>query len=381
MEFIDLKAQQQMIEVDLEQRIKTVLFHCQYIMGPEVEELEKRLAEFVGVKHVITCSSGTDSLLIPLMALGIGPGDAIFTTPFTFIATAEVIVLLGATPVFVDINPRTFNMDPKRLDEAIKSVLTNGKLKPKGVIPVDLFGLPANYDPIISLAEEHGMAVIEDAAQSLGGSYRERRAGSLGHVGATSFFPSKPLGCYGDGGAIFTDDEELAEKIISIRIHGKGSHKYQTLRLGINGRLDTLQAAVLLAKLEVFPQELRARQRIAMTYNKGLESIVEVPVIPDGFTSAWAQYSILTERRAVIQANLHERGIPTAIYYPTPLHLQPVFAYLGYKERDFPVAEATARRILSLPMHPYLTDAELGQIVEAIREYVRPFNREIPEQR
>lgn len=367
MEFINLKTQQQAIQTGLEQRIKSVLSHCQYIMGPEVEELEKRLAEFVGVRHVITCSSGTDSLLIPLMALGIGPGDAVFTTPFTFIATAEVIVLLGATPVFVDINPHTFNMDPERLDEVIKSVLTNGKLKPKGVIPVDLFGLPADYDPIISLAGHHGIFVIEDAAQSLGGSYQGRRAGSLGHVGATSFFPAKPLGCYGDGGAIFTDDEELAQKMISIRIHGKGSHKYETLRLGINGRLDTLQAAVLLAKLEVFPQELKARQRIAMTYNKGLESIVEVPVIPDGFISAWAQYSILTERRAVVQANLHKRGIPTAIYYPTPLHLQPVFAYLGYKEKDFPVAEATAKRILSLPMHPYLTDAEIEEIVEGIR--------------
>ena len=366
MQFIDLAAQQARIRTDLERRIEDVLAHGQYIMGLEVRELEDRLSKFVGVEHCITCSSGTDALLIALMSFGAGPGDAIFTSTFTFIATAEVIALLGATPVFVDIDPRTYNIDSVKLRQAIEEVKSEGKLKLKGIIPVDLFGLPADYDSIMSLAEEYGLFVVEDAAQSFGAIYKGRRAGSLGHVGATSFFPAKPLGCYGDGGAIFINDDKMAEKMTSIRVHGSGNQKYENIRLGINGRLDTIQAAILLAKLEIFGKELEARQSISKTYTDGLRGVVEVPFIPDGLLSAWAQYSIQTNKRSEIQGHLHDHKIPTAIYYLTPLHLQPTFSYLGYKETDFPIAETTAKKILSLPMHPYLTDAEMTQVIDGV---------------
>jgi UDP-2-acetamido-2-deoxy-ribo-hexuluronate aminotransferase len=368
MKFVDLDVQQGKIRPELERRFNAVLKHGQYIMGPEVGELEGRLAEFVNIKHCITCSSGTDGLLIALMALDVGPGDAIFTSTFTFIATAEVIALLGATPVFVDIDPRTYNIDPVKLREAIRNVKARGQLKAKGVIPVDLFGLPADYDSISSLATEYDLFIIEDAAQSFGAIYKGGKAGSLGHVGVTSFFPAKPLGCYGDGGSIFTKDGQLSEKMISIRVHGQGSHKYENVRVGLNGRLDTLQAAILLAKLEVFSEELEIRQGIAKSYSDGLNGIVEVPFIPEGLISAWAQYSIMTDRRQEVQANLGKQKIPTAIYYPTPLHRQPAFSYLGYREGDCPIAEATAGRILSLPMHPYLKDTEIAQIVEGVRK-------------
>jgi len=298
-----------------------------------------------------------------LMAFDVGPGDAIFTTPFTFIATSEVIALLGATPVFVDIDPRTFNINPESLENSIQSVSANGQLKPKGVIPVDLFGLPADYDKIMSLADVNGMFVIEDGAQSLGAVYKGRRACSLGNVGATSFFPAKPLGCYGDGGALFTDDDDLAEKMRSIRVHGKGTHKYENLRIGINGRLDTIQAAILLAKLDIFEEELESRQRVAKLYTEGLQGVVEVPFIPDGIMSAWAQYSLLTDRREELRTYLHDQGIPSAVYYPTPLHLQPAFSYLGYREGEFPISEEVSQKILSLPMHPYLQDSEVERIV------------------
>lgn len=347
-------------------------------MGPEVRELESRLAEFTGIDHCITCSSGTDALLIALMAFGIGAGDAVFTSTFTFIATAEVIALLGATPVFVDIDPRTFNIDAIKLKEAIEGVKAKGEFKAKGVIPVDLFGLPAEYDSIMPLAAEYDLFIIEDAAQGFGGIYKGRRAGSLGHIGTTSFFPAKPLGCYGDGGAIFTNDAHLAEKMDSLRAHGKGNHKYENVRLGINGRLDTIQAAVLLTKLELFPQELAARQRIARAYTEGLAGIVEVPFIPEGLVSSWAQYSIMTDRRKEVQVSLGEQKIPTAIYYRSPLHLQPAFSYLKYKENDFPSAEVAGRRILSLPMHPYLKDAEIALVVEGIRRALIEEKNSIP---
>jgi UDP-2-acetamido-2-deoxy-ribo-hexuluronate aminotransferase len=370
MQFIDLAAQQLRIRSELQRRIQDVLTHGQYIMGKEVNELEERLAKFAGVKHCITCSSGTDGLLMALMSFGVGPGDAIFTPTFTFIATAEVIALLGATPVFVDIDPRTFNIDSSKLQDAIEKIEATGLLKPKGIIPVDLFGLPADYESIMPLAKEHNLFVIEDAAQSFGGIYKGKKAGSLGHVGVTSFFPAKPLGCYGDGGAIFTDDDALAEKMVSIRVHGSGNHKYENIRVGINGRLDTLQAAILLAKLEIFPQELETRQRVAKRYTEGLRRCVGVPYVPERLISAWAQYSIQTDKRGEIQAHLLEQKIPTAVYYPAPLHLQPAFSYLGYKKSDFPVAETTARRILSLPMHPYLTDAEITQIIDGVCQSV-----------
>lgn len=368
-DFIDLKTQQQAILPALLARFYRVLSHGQYIMGPEVQELEERLATYVGVKHAISCSSGTDALLMVLMAYGVGPGDAIFTTPFTFIATAEVIQLLGATPVFVDIDPQTFNLDPQALAGGIIGLKKNPRtthLRPKGIIPVDLFGQPADYDRINAVAREYGLFVLEDAAQAFGATYKGRRACSLASVAATSFFPAKPLGCYGDGGAIFTDDDRLAEVLKSIRIHGQGTHRYENVRLGLNGRCDTLQAAVLLAKLEIFDHEVLARQEVARRYRDALQATVEVPYVAPECTSVWAQYSILSDRRASLQQKLKEAGIPTAIYYPQPLHLQEAFASFAYKPGDFPVSEGTAQRIFSLPMHPYLDASQQESIIETI---------------
>jgi UDP-2-acetamido-2-deoxy-ribo-hexuluronate aminotransferase len=367
--FIDLKAQQEQILPDLTERIQRVLAHGQFIMGPEIKELESRLAAYVGAKHAVSCSSGTDALLMPLLAYGVGPGDAIFTTPFTFIATAEVIQLLGATPVFVDIDPRTFNIDPGALAEAIAS---RGKaprtesLKPKGIIPVDLFGQPADYDQINALAKQNGLFVLEDAAQSFGGTYKGRRAGSLADVASTSFFPAKPLGGYGDGGAIFTDDDSLAESLRSIRVHGQGSNKYENVRLGLNGRLDTLQAAILLGKLEIFDQEVTDRQRVADRYSQALKGAVEVPYVAPACTSVWAQYSVLSDHRGELLKKLEEAGIPSAVYYPLPLHLQGAFAHLGHTMGDFPVSEQASERIFSLPMHPYLTEQDQEYIIKVL---------------
>ena len=405
--FIDLAAQQKAIKEKLEKRIQDVLAHGQYIMGPEVSELEKELAEFAGVNHAISCSSGTDALLMPLMAYGIGPGHAIFTTPFTFISTAEVIALLGATPVFVDIDPKTFNMDPQKLELAIEAISKNDQsiyplpvvpksttqnperrtqnaerrtqnaepptpnppLFPRGIIAVDLFGLPANYDQINATARDSNLFVLEDAAQSFGGTYGEKRAGALADVAATSFFPAKPLGCYGDGGAVLTDHAELADTMRSIRNHGQGKEKYDNVRIGINGRLDTMQAAILLEKLAIFPKEIEARNHAAQKYSEGLKGYVGVPSVPPGYTSAWAQYSVLSENREELQAVLKENGIPTAIYYPKPLHLQTAFAALGYHEGNFPVSEEISKKIFSLPMHPYLKDEVIEKIVGVIKSY------------
>lgn len=363
-DFIDLKAQQAFLP-NLMERIQRVLSHGQYILGPEVTELEAKLAAYVGVNHAITCSSGTDALLMPLLAYGVGPGDAIFTTPFTFIATAEVIQLLRATPVFVDIDPRTFNLDPEALEQAVAGLAKNPRtasLKPKGIIPVDLFGQPADYDKISAIARRYGLFVLEDAAQSFGATYKGKRAGSLAEVAATSFFPAKPLGGYGDGGAIFTDNDDLAGTIRSIRVHGQGTHKYDHVCLGINGRLDTLQAAILLAKLEVFDGEIVARQEVAARYGAALSKVVQVPYVASECTSVWAQYSVLSDRKSELQKKLQEAGIPTAVYYPLPLHLQGAFAHLGYRTGDFPVSEHAATLIFSLPMHPYLTEDDQRHI-------------------
>jgi len=368
--FIDLKKQFRVLEKDIRAGIEGVLEHGRFIMGPEIGRLEEELARFAGVEHAVACASGTDALLLPLMAQGIGPGDAVFTTPFTFIATAEVISLLGATPVFADIDPRTFNIDPEKLKEAVEKVAGQGRLRPAAVIPVDLFGLPADHDPIMALAEEKGMLVIEDAAQGFGGLYHGRKAGSLGHVGATSFFPAKPLGCYGDGGAVLTDDSDLAARMRSIRVHGQGSHKYENARIGLNARLDTIQAAILLAKLAAFPGEIKQRQRVAERYGRGLDGRVQVPFVPEGLTSVWAQYSVLADRREEIQAKLKEAGVPTAVYYPQPLHLQGAFAGLGYSKGAFPVSESVSGRIFSLPMHPYLENDVIDYIVSRVIEAV-----------
>jgi UDP-2-acetamido-2-deoxy-ribo-hexuluronate aminotransferase len=358
------------MEKDMRAGIDAVLAHGRFIMGPEIDELEAKLAEYVGTQYALSCSSGTDALLMPLMLFGVGPGDAVFTTPFTFIATAEVISLLGATPVFVDIDAQSYNLDVNRLREAVARVEEEGELRPVGIIPVDLFGLPAEYDPIMSFAAEKDLFVLEDAAQGFGGLYHGRRAGSLGHVGATSFFPAKPLGAYGDGGAIFTDDHDMVEKLRSVRVHGQGSNKYDNVRVGLNGRLDTLQAAVLLVKLAAFPRELEERQRVARRYTQGLSGHVVTPTVPEGLVSSWAQYSVLAEDRDLVMGRLNQAGIPTAIYYPKPLHLQEAFTGLGYSPGDFPVSEEAAGRIFSLPMHPYLEDDQIdfivGQVAAAV---------------
>ena len=386
MQFIDLAAQQQPIRQKIEEKIRIVLDHGKYIMGPEINALEKRLAEFVGVKHCLGCASGTDALLMALVAEKVGPGNTIFTTPFTFIATAEVISLLGATPVFVDIDPKTFNLDPDKLALAIEALKAGNAsvsplprtinqelsaITPKGVIPVDLFGLPCDYDLINIIAQEHGLFVIEDAAQGLGGEYKGRKAGALADVGCTSFFPAKPLGAYGDGGAVFTDSDEMAEKLASIRVHGQGEDKYNNVCIGLNARLDTMQAAILLAKLDIFPQEIDLRQDVAQRYTELLSpyAMLHPPCVPEGYKSVWAQYSLLAESpesRANIQESLKKAGIPTAIYYPKPLHLQTAFAGLGYKKGDFPISEDTSNRIFSLPMHPYLKLNEIERICSII---------------
>jgi len=386
MQFIDLAAQQQRIRQKIEEKIRIVLDHGKYIMGPEINDLEKRLAEFAGVKHCIGCASGTDALLMTLMAEKVGLGDAIFTTPFTFIATVEVISLLGATPVFVDIDPKTFNLDSDKLALAIEALKAGNAsvsplpgtisqelsaITPKGVIPVDLFGLPCDYHSINAIAKEHGLFVIEDAAQGLGGEYKGRKAGALADVGCTSFFPAKPLGAYGDGGAVFTDSDGMAARLASIRVHGQGEDKYNNVRIGLNARLDTLQAAILNAKLDIFPEEIELRQQVAQRYTELLSpcAMLHVPYVPEGYKSVWAQYSLLAENpesRAHIQESLKKAGIPTAVYYPKPLHLQTAFAGLGYKEGDFPISEDTSNRIFSLPMHPYLKENEIERICSII---------------
>jgi UDP-2-acetamido-2-deoxy-ribo-hexuluronate aminotransferase len=360
MEFIDLKSQYQIIEKDVNCRIRTVLEHGRFIMGPEVAELEKRLADFVGVKHCVSVSSGTDALLIALMALGVGSGDEVITTPFTFIATGEVISLLGATPVFTDIDPTTFNIDPDRIEAAITS-------NTKAILPVSLFGQCANMDRINEIAGHYGLPVIEDAAQSFGATYKGRRSCGLSKVGCTSFYPSKPLGAYGDGGACFTDDDDLAKWMRQIRVHGQ-DRRYNHSMVGLNGRMDTLQAAILLAKLEVFPQELEARKRIGQRYTELLERVVVTPTIEPNSPNVFAQYTIQVEERDKVAHHLNENGVPTAIHYPTPLHLQPAYHSLGHKDGSLSAAEAAASKVLSLPMHPYLADNEIESIVRHIRK-------------
>ncbi len=380
MKLIDLEAQQARIRGHIDHNIRRVLDHGQYIMGPEVQTLEERLRAYVGVKHAIACASGTDALLMGLMAYGVGPGDAVLTSPFTFIATAEVIRILGAVPVFVDIDPRTFNMDPAKLEMAI-TALRSGKPQqyplprlsavPRGIIAVNLFGLPCDYEAIRAVARQNNLFVIEDAAQSFGAEYQKKKSCGLADIGCTSFFPAKPLGCYGDGGMCFTDDDDLAQKLDSIRTHGKGSHKYDNVRIGINGRLDTLQAAILLAKFEIFAEEVLLRHKAAQRYSEGLRSSgrLSIPFIPDGRTSAWAQYSLLAQnerQRAQIQDRLKMADIPTAVYYPRPLHLQSAFAELGYAAGDFPVSETSSQRIFSIPMHPYLATEDQRKIMETL---------------
>lgn len=391
MEFIDLKAQYARIESAVRARVDAVLAHGHYIMGPEVRELEERLADFAGARHCISCASGSDALLMPLMAWNAGPGDAVFVPSFSFFATAEMPALLGCTPIFVDIDPLTFNIDAAALALAVKAVRTQDAslyplppaalqdkaLRPLCVIPVDIFGQAAAYEVLLPLCAAEGLLVLEDAAQAFGGTWGEKKTCGLGcAVAATSFFPAKPLGCYGDGGALFTDDDALAVELTSIRIHGKGADKYDNRRVGINGRLDTLQAAVLLPKLDIFADECQRRQQVASWYAAGLAGLeglagIATPVVAKDRSSVFAQYTLrITEgRRDGLAEHLRGRGIPTNIYYPKPLHVQGAFAALGYAEEDMPVAARCCREVLSLPFHPYMDEATVAAVCAAVREY------------
>jgi dTDP-4-amino-4,6-dideoxygalactose transaminase len=345
-----------------------VLDHCQFIMGPEVAALEAKLAAYCGARHALGCASGTDALLLALMAKGIGPGDAVICPAFTFCASAEAVALVGATPVFADVDEATFNLDAASLEIALAAARRAG-LKPRAVMTVDLFGLPADYDAIAPVAAAHGLVVIADAAQSFGAAYRDRRVGTLAPVTTTSFFPSKPLACYGDGGAVFTDDDDLAEVMRSLRIHGQGADKYDNVRIGINGRLDTIQAAVLIEKLEIFAEELVARERIARRYGEGLADVVIVPRVPDGVTSVWALYTIRLPARArdKVMAALAAQGIAAAVYYPKPLHRQAAYRHYPVAGNGLPVTDRLADEVLSLPMHAYLDEATQDRIVGALR--------------
>lgn len=366
--FLDLKAQQARVAPGLRRRLEAVLAHCQFVLGPEVAELERDLAARCGARHCVGVSSGTDALQIAMMAEGIGRGDAVFLPAFTYTATAEVPLLLGATPVFVDVDPRTFQMDPAHLRARVAQVRADGRLRPRAVVGVDLFGQPADWPALNEIAAREGLFTLDDCAQSFGAALHGRPLGTWAQATATSFFPSKPLGAYGDGGALFTDSDERAALYRSLRTHGEGATRYEVLRTGVNGRLDTLQAAVLLAKLEVFADELAARERIAAVYDRRLAGLVQTPArVPDA-TSAWAIYAVLPpdgEARARLQAGLRERGVPSAIYYPRALHQQP--AYAGHHDgAALPVSESLATRILALPIHPDLTEADAGRVCDAV---------------
>ena len=367
MEFVDLQAQRRRIQPALDARLRAVLEHGRFILGPEVEELEDRLAARIGARHAIACASGTDALLMALMALGIGRDDEVVTTPFTFFATGEMIALLGARPVFVDIEPAGYNLDPDRIEAAITP-------RTRAIMPVSLYGQTADMEAIAAIAARHGLPVIEDAAQSFGALYKGRHSGALSAIGCTSFFPSKPLGCYGDGGACFTSDDALAGNLRELRNHGQ-SARYRHSRIGINGRLDTLQAAVLLAKLDVFDEELVARAEIADRYTALLKDAVHTPRVLPHRTCVWAQYTIEVDDRPSVESFLRGEDIPTAVHYPMPLHLQPVFAELSYSmgwaRGSFPHAERAADRVLSLPMHPYLQPAQIERIAAAVKIAVR----------
>jgi dTDP-4-amino-4,6-dideoxygalactose transaminase len=366
--FIDLAKQRARLGDGLDQAIQRVLAHGSYIMGPEVRELEIALSDFCGAQHTITCSNGTDALGLILMALELDAGDAVLCPSFSFAATAEAVSWFGATPVFVDINEQTFNIDPASLEAGITSAKAQG-LKPVGVISVDLFGQPADYDRVEPICAKQGLWLLSDGAQSFGATYKGRKVGTIGTATATSFFPAKPLGCYGDGGAVFTDDAELAETIKSLRVHGQGSDKYDNVRIGMNGRLDTLQAAILIEKLRIFQDEIERREKIAACYNAALADIAQMPGVTDGAMSVWAQYTIRVPapRREALAAGLKSRGIPTAIYYAKPLHRQTAYRNYPVAGNGLPVSERIAAEVISLPMHPYLEQEELDLIIGAVR--------------
>lgn len=364
-EFIDLKAQRTRLGARIDQAILRVVEHGKFILGPEVHELEERLAEFCGAKHCITCANGTDALGLVLMAWDIRPGDAVYVPAFTFVSSAEVVAWLGATPIFVDVLEDTFNMDPDSLEAAILATPNMG-LTPKAVIPVDLFGQMADYRRILPIARRYKLKVLADAAQAFGATLDGRAAGTFGDATGTSFFPAKPLGCYGDGGAIFTDNEDLAGQLCSLRVHGQGSDKYDNVRIGMNGRLDTLQAAILLEKLAIFEEEIDARQHAAAVYSTTLEGGVTTPTLCAGATSVWAQYTIKVDQRKAKQARCKAAGVPTAIYYPLPLSQQTGYRHFPTTPGGTPVSERLSQTVLSLPMHPYLTKQTQREVVEAL---------------
>jgi dTDP-4-amino-4,6-dideoxygalactose transaminase len=367
--FIDVAAQRRRLGSAIDDAVGRVLAHCQFIQGPEVRALEADLAAFCGAKHVIGCASGTDALLLVLLAWEIGRGDAVICPAFTFHATAEQVALLGATPVFADVEADTFNIDPASLERAVATAKARG-LKPRAVIPVDLFGLPADHDAIAAIAEQHGLLVLDDAAQSFGAIYRGRKLGKLATATATSFFPAKPLGCYGDGGAVFTDDDALAARVKSLRVHGESpTDKYDALRIGVTGRLDTIQAAVLIEKLKIFPEEIAARQAVATRYAEGLADVAITPRTGNESTSVWAQYTIRLApgRRDALGAALKAEGIPTAIYYAKPLHRQAAYRDFPVVDGGLPVCEQLAEEVISLPMHAYLEPAAQDRVIAAVR--------------
>jgi dTDP-4-amino-4,6-dideoxygalactose transaminase len=365
MHFIDLPAQYQHLKSKIDARIQAVLDHGKYIMGPEVLELEEKLADYVGVKHAISCANGTDALQLALMAMEVKAGDAVFCPTFTFFATAEAPALMGATPVFVDSDQSTFNICPVDLEKRIQQTIADGKLTPKVIIAVDLFGLPANYPELQKIAKKYNLILLEDAAQGFGGSINGKRAGSFGDIATTSFFPAKPLGCYGDGGAIFTNNDQYAELVRSYRVHGKGQDKYDNVRVGMNSRLDTIQAAILLEKLAVFPEELIQRNRVADCYAKLLGDKFNTPAIPEGYFSSWAQYTLVSAERDIWMNKLQSNGVPSVIYYGKCMHHQTAFAGVS-NGAVLPTAEALANKVFSLPMHPYLKNNEVELITNVL---------------
>jgi dTDP-4-amino-4,6-dideoxygalactose transaminase len=370
--FIDVAAQRRRLGPAIDTAVARVLNHCQFILGPEVRTFEAELAAFCGARHVVTCASGTDALVLALRAMGIGPGDAVLCPSFTFCATAEVAALVGATPVFLDVDATTFNIDAKGIAGAVATAKESG-LKPRAIIPVDLFGLPADHGAVLAAAMAEDLMVVDDAAQGFGAIYDNRRLGTLGHATATSFFPAKPLGCYGDGGAVMTDDDGLADALRSLRVHGHSSDKYDNIRIGLASRLDTIQAAILSEKLKIFPEEIDARNKIARRYSEGLGDVMIVPAVPAGSTSVWAQYTIRVSggQRDALAVALKAEGVPTAIYYPIPLHRQRAYKHFPVGKGGVAVSDRLAAEVISLPMHAYLDAPTQDRIIDATRRALK----------
>lgn len=374
MEFRDLKSQYHYYKDEIDEAIQNVLDSGHYIGGQQIAELEKKLSEYVGVKHCITCANGTEAMTLLMMAWDVKEGDAVFVPDFTFFSTGEIVSFSGATPIFIDVEKDTYNMDPIKLEKEIIKVINEGNLNPKVIIPVDLFGLPAKYPEILNIAKKYDIKVLEDGAQGFGGSIKEKRACSFGDASTTSFFPAKPLGCYGDGGAIFTDNDELANLLKSLKVHGKGTNKYDNVRIGLNSRLDTIQAAILLVKLKAFEaHEVKDVNRVAKVYSENLEGLVQLPLIPEHYYSSYAQFTIKLknrEQRNSLQTELKAHGIPSMVYYAKPMHKQSAFSHLVINESDFEVSNELCDTVLSLPMHPYLKDEEVIHVTTLIKKFI-----------